>query len=75
MSAWQEYKKKNNVVRPWDLLNPKMERSTEEQAQKRIDICSQCPELINATKQCKKCGCFMTMKVKLASATCPLQKW
>lgn len=41
----------------------------------RYGICESCPELTKHTKQCKQCGCFMKLKVKLAEAVCPLGKW
>jgi broad specificity polyphosphatase/5'/3'-nucleotidase SurE len=62
-------------VKPWDLLNPNVPRSTEFLAEERFKICLSCPELINFTKQCKKCGCFMAAKTKLEAATCPIGKW
>jgi hypothetical protein len=75
MNAWQEYKKSLGDTRPWDLLNPNVERSPQETIDARMDICNECPELIKITKQCKQCGCFMAAKVKLAEAKCPLSKW
>ena len=75
MNAWQEYKKKLGVTRPWDFLNPSVERATDDQAASRLSICETCPSLIRATHQCKECGCLMKLKVKLAHATCPLDKW
>jgi len=27
------------------------------------------------TKNCKQCGCFMTIKTKYEAAKCPLGKW
>jgi len=62
-------------VRPWDLFNKKKGRVDSETYKKRIDICANCPELIKTTFQCKKCGCLMKQKCKLADATCPLNKW
>lgn len=41
----------------------------------RYDICKSCDKFINLTKQCKECGCFMTLKTKLKIGTCPLNKW
>jgi len=75
MSAWQEYKKKLGDTRPWDILNPNVEKASLEIAEKRYNICLECPELIQATKQCKQCGCFMSLKTKLATAKCPIGKW
>jgi bacterioferritin-associated ferredoxin len=75
MNAWQEYKKKLGTTRPWDLINPNVERASEELAQQRYSICKECPEFIGLTTQCKQCGCLMKSKVKLKPATCPLDKW
>ena len=73
-TPWQKYKEKNGVT-PLDLLNPKTKRTGEQLAAHRYAICLACPELIQATKQCKKCGCFMNAKTKLEAAKCPLGKW
>jgi hypothetical protein len=75
MSAYQEWKKNLGDSRPWDLVNPNKERVAEADAEKRLEICEKCPSLLRATHQCKECGCFMKLKVKLANATCPLSKW
>lgn len=75
LSPWQRYKKNLGTTRPWDLLNPQAPRTTDEIAYSRYNICLLCPELINATKQCKKCGCLMNLKVKLEGAECPIGKW
>jgi hypothetical protein len=74
-SAWQRYKENLGDTRPWDLVNPNTEWLSEEKAEKRYSICKSCPELISLTSQCKKCGCFMAAKTKLAHASCPLGKW
>lgn len=73
-TRWEQYKEKNGVT-PLDALNPKTKKTTAEISQYRLNICLSCPELINLTKQCKKCGCFMEVKTKLDSAKCPLAKW
>ena len=75
LNAWQRYKKNLGETRPWDLINPNTEWATEDEATRRFDICKMCPELISLTTQCKKCGCIMKAKTKLAKATCPLSKW
>lgn len=75
MSAWDEWKKNLGDSRPWHLLSSEVEKVDEEIATKRYSICQSCPELIKTTKQCKKCGCLMTLKVKLGNAECPLGKW
>lgn len=73
-SRWQEYKEKNGVT-PLDLLNPNTRPASKEVSDNRYSICLECPELRQATKQCKQCGCFMAVKTKLESAKCPLGKW
>ena len=40
----------------------------------RMAICESCPEL-TTLKRCQQCGCFMTVKVMLKGAHCPLDKW
>lgn len=62
-------------ARPWDLFNKKIGRVTEDMAAERFEICLACPELIQLTKQCKKCGCLMESKTKLPNAECPIGKW
>lgn len=46
-----------------------------EVAQRRMEICIECPSLVQLTKSCKECGCFMTAKTKLKNVECPLKKW
>jgi ribosomal protein S27AE len=75
LTPWQKYKQNLGEVRPWDLLNPNSEWASEEEADKRYSICQECPELIQLTKTCKKCGCFMAAKTKLQRASCPINKW
>lgn len=61
-------------VKPWDFLNGEP-RETEEEADRRFDICKSCPEIISLTKTCKICGCFMAAKTKIKRASCPIGKW
>lgn len=44
-------------------------------AQSRYDICKNCNRFNKITFQCKECMCFMKLKVKIATASCPLKKW
>ena len=57
------------------MLNPNTKRAGDDLAKQRLDMCLSCPELIQLTVQCKKCGCFMAAKTKLESAKCPIGKW
>lgn len=74
MTPWQEYKQRLGNTRPWDLINPNVQRAEEEVAQERYDTCLDCPEL-TPSKRCNQCGCFMSQKVKLKEAVCPIGKW
>ena len=62
-------------VKPWDLLNPKKERSSEELIQYRLEICKSCEFFRKTNQTCKKCGCFMKLKTTLTQAKCPVNKW
>lgn len=75
VTPWEEYKKKLGETRPWDFLNPNTEYVTNEESDRRYDICRECPFFISVTAQCKQCGCFMNAKTKLLKATCPEHKW
>lgn len=70
---------KTREVRPWDLFkskdSPEGARVSEEVQKERYDICTECPEFVKLTGQCKQCGCFMKAKTRLAGASCPLNKW
>jgi hypothetical protein len=63
----------DNSVKPWNLIDGSP-RSLEEVAKERLDICSSC-EFFFKNQICKKCGCFMLLKVKLDKAKCPVGKW
>jgi hypothetical protein len=75
LSVWQQYKKNLGTTRPWDLLDKNVPRTTDEVAKKRLEICNGCAHLTKLTQQCKKCGCFMHLKVKISAAECPIGKW
>ena len=62
-------------ARPWDLFNKNIKKVGADIHKERMSICKACPELIELTSQCKKCGCFMNQKTKLPNASCPLGKW
>jgi hypothetical protein len=73
MSAWKEYKAKLGDTRPWHVISGEKVDDAEESM--RYSMCNDCPEFIKSTSQCKQCGCFMKLKVKLKHAVCPLGKW
>ena len=58
-----------------------MSKFTREEANDRLKICrgsstnKACDEYFRPTGSCKKCGCFVRLKTKMASQKCPLDKW
>lgn len=42
---------------------------------KRYEICTKCIEFNNMLKTCNICGCFMPVKVKFKSNSCPIDLW
>jgi hypothetical protein len=67
--------KEKRSVRPWDLFNKNMNRAPSFVQQQRHAICKDCPFYRKKVDQCKKCGCIMNQKTKLADAFCPVHKW
>lgn len=61
-------------VTPFDLLKNN-NRTPEEIAEYRLEICKQCEFFRQRTQTCKKCGCFMKLKTTLEKAKCPIGKW
>jgi len=66
---------KNHKVSPIDLVKKDTDFAPVEIQESRYSICTSCDRLTSKTKQCRECGCFMKLKVKLAEAVCPLNKW
>ena len=58
------------TIIPWIKIGFKKSKY----ADYRLDICKKCPYLRDNTT-CKICGCFMTRKVNIPGASCPLKKW
>jgi len=48
---------------------------SEFESQRRYDMCQVCEHFEPKSQRCQKCGCFMSAKVKLKSADCPVKKW
>ena len=54
---------KNVIIHDEDIVN------------KRMDLCKGCEFLLKPTNNCRKCGCFMDIKTKIATSRCPIGKW
>lgn len=75
LTMWEKYKAFKDGVKPWDLLDKNQPRVPDWLAEVRLEVCNECPFLIKKVQQCTQCGCFMHLKVKLAKASCPKDKW
>jgi hypothetical protein len=58
-----------------------LERVSQEEAQRRLEICKgneeyyPCDYYFKATGNCKRCGCFVKLKTKFKTQSCPINKW
>lgn len=48
---------------------------TEEEYNKRLEICKGCQFFKASSFRCTKCGCKMRLKARLRSKKCPIGKW
>jgi hypothetical protein len=49
--------------------------STEDEYQRRMNICRSCEKFRARLSQCKVCKCFMPFKARFEDADCPARKW
>ena len=72
-----EYAKKNDKIDLRAISNRFKNIMLHDQAaiDKRWAECEKCEFLIKPTNNCKKCGCFMKVKTRVATASCPIGKW
>jgi len=47
----------------------------ENDANKRLSICNQCPFFEKNSQRCSKCGCYLKVKTYLKAERCPIGKW
>jgi hypothetical protein len=59
VTMWKSKKKEDDSFSPVD----------------RYLICRECEHFYAPTRQCKECGCFLALKVKSKSQSCPIGKW
>lgn len=49
---------------------------SKEEQERRLAICYDCPHYDGSKGRCKKCGCHMNIKTRLAAnKLCPIGKW
>lgn len=49
--------------------------ANKETAKERYDICLKCEHLVDLTKQCSQCWCWLPAKVRKYGTKCPVGKW
>lgn len=57
----------------FDLLRPSR-YVPEATSRARLAECEKCPHRTRL-KRCQFCGCFVYLKARLTTETCPLKKW
>ena len=72
-----EYAKKNDKIDLRAISNRFKNIMLHDQdiIDKRWAECEKCEFLLKPTNNCEKCGCFMKVKTKVATAACPIGKW
>lgn len=55
------------------MLNGHLVLATDAVIAQRRAICQLCPELQDS--RCLRCGCYYSVKIKIAGETCPAGKW
>lgn len=65
-------KLKEKLAQAKEAINTKF--ADQETIDSRLSICNSC-ELLTITRNCRKCGCFVDGKARLAGQQCPLNKW
>lgn len=43
-------------------------------SKQKFEICQKC-EFLRNNSTCKKCNCFMPIKVRIPNLKCPVNKW
>lgn len=52
-----------------------MKNVSDEELERRINICKSCEFFNPANESCTKCGCRMSIKASWQESVCPLNKW
>ena len=49
--------------------------ASDEKAKSRMEVCHGCEFFEKEHVRCKLCGCFMSTKVRIEAAKCPINRW
>lgn len=75
ITPWQKYEQSLYKISPLTYFDQDVKIASYQKQKERYQICSTCPEFIKISKQCKKSGAFMDLKIKDLSSECPIKKW
>lgn len=48
---------------------------TQDEQNKRLDICDECDHLYTEAARCNLCGCYVKVKAWMSTEHCPQEKW
>lgn len=60
---------------PRDLYQGKKVMVSDEEYDRRLDVCYLCEHYEENDKRCKLCGCYVVAKAKFEVSSCPALKW
>jgi len=72
-SLWEQAKS-FGVAATKHVLNG-AQNVSEEEREKRMDICGGCEFYIKENNRCGQCGCHLGEKTKWKTSSCPIGKW
>lgn len=72
-SVWQMAK--NAAVAAKDAAKDGFTQVSDEEVERRKEICNECPHFIPNQNRCEVCGCALALKNKLRSQNCPKGYW
>lgn len=75
MSFLEKFKNRLETIEKKAIEASGNEVASDEVIAVRIALCNNCEHLFKLTKNCKKCGCFVDLKTKMAQQKCPIDKW
>ena len=64
------------MAKPWQQMLEGGELMVDDyEKQRRYNICEVCEHFVKHSKRCKKCGCYLKMKIQFKVSECPIKKW
>lgn len=66
--------KKTGLLHAAHVLTTGKGKAEDAKQEKRIAVCNSCEHLL-PTRNCGRCACFVDLKTKVDSESCPINKW